>query len=227
MIFLHNATSEELRNELLVTQFDTETSFDNSLFQALSGQLEREINAQLAALLNPRNEQFVTQGRPAPQVNCVTEKVNWLSLGSLLAEPPVEPPVEPSVEPPVERPGLAKLILTLVDFSRQMIERQAIQQVEATFGQPRVPEMSETFIRLEARIQELKLVFKIQTEDLNQSADGAAPPQPNGSDPATVSLDTAPPVDTASDPATVSLDTAPPVDTASVSLDTNLDKEKE
>jgi hypothetical protein len=105
-----------------------ETACDNSLLQALSGQLERDINSQLEAGKLTRLE----------------------------------------ANPEEVEQGLAKLVLTLVDFLRQLMERQAVRRVAAGgLADNDIERMGDTFIRLEARIQELKLVFGLQNEELN------------------------------------------------------------
>jgi phage terminase Nu1 subunit (DNA packaging protein) len=67
----------------------------------------------------------------------------------------------------VER-GLAQLVLTLIDLLRQLMERQAIRRMEAdSLTDEQVERMGQTFMKLERRMEELKLEFGLEDEDLN------------------------------------------------------------
>jgi Gas vesicle protein K len=67
----------------------------------------------------------------------------------------------------VER-GLAQLVLTLIELLRQLMERQAIRRVEAgTIDDERAEQLGQTFMALEARMEELKAHFGLTDEDLN------------------------------------------------------------
>jgi len=64
--------------------------------------------------------------------------------------------------------GLAKLVLTLIELIRQLLERQAVRRVESgNLTDAQIERMGDTFIRLEARMQELKVAFGLQDEELN------------------------------------------------------------
>jgi hypothetical protein len=67
----------------------------------------------------------------------------------------------------VER-GLSKLVLTLIELLRQLMERQALRRVEAgSLSDEEIERLGLTFMRLEARMEELKVTFGLQDEDLN------------------------------------------------------------
>lgn len=67
----------------------------------------------------------------------------------------------------VER-GLAKLVLTLVELIRHLMERQAVRKMElGTLTEMQVEKLGEAFRRLEAKMGELKSVFGLQDEELN------------------------------------------------------------
>jgi hypothetical protein len=69
----------------------------------------------------------------------------------------------------VER-GLAQLVLTLVELLRQLMERQALRRMEAgTLTDEQIERMGDTFMKLEARMQELKAHFELEDRDLNLS----------------------------------------------------------
>lgn len=64
--------------------------------------------------------------------------------------------------------GLAKLVLTLIDFLRQLLERQAIRRMEGgTLSDEEIEQMGEALMKLEARIQELAEQFGLSPADLN------------------------------------------------------------
>jgi len=64
--------------------------------------------------------------------------------------------------------GLAKLVLTLIDFLRQLMERQAIRRMEGgTLTDEEIEQMGEALMKLEAKIRELAEQFGLSPEDLN------------------------------------------------------------
>jgi hypothetical protein len=64
--------------------------------------------------------------------------------------------------------GLAKLVLTLIDFLRQLLERQAIRRMEGgTLSDQEIEQMGEALMKLEAKIQELAEQFGLSPADLN------------------------------------------------------------
>lgn len=64
--------------------------------------------------------------------------------------------------------GLAKLVLTLIELLRQLLEKQAIRRMEAgSLTDDEVERLGETFLKLERKMNELKATFDLQDEDLN------------------------------------------------------------
>lgn len=64
--------------------------------------------------------------------------------------------------------GLAKLVLTLVELLRRLLERQAIRRMEGgTLNEGQVEEMGAALMKLEAKIHELTSSFGLKPEDLN------------------------------------------------------------
>ena len=67
----------------------------------------------------------------------------------------------------VER-GLAKLVLTLIELLRQLMERQALHRIEAnSLSEEEIERLGQTFFKLDNRMEELKQIFGLQDEDLN------------------------------------------------------------
>ena len=66
--------------------------------------------------------------------------------------------------------GLAKLVLTLVELLRRLMEKQALRRIEAGSVTPEeIERMGVTFIRLEEKMAELRAHFGFTEEDLNLS----------------------------------------------------------
>ena len=67
----------------------------------------------------------------------------------------------------VER-GLAKLVLTLIELLRRLLETQAIRRMETgSLTDAEIERMGETFLKLERKMAELKELFDLQDESLN------------------------------------------------------------
>ncbi len=65
---------------------------------------------------------------------------------------------------------LAKLVLSLVDLVRRLMERQAVRRVNAgSLTDDEVERMGETFLKLDRRMTELTEVFGLRREDLELS----------------------------------------------------------
>ena len=75
-----------------------------------------------------------------------------------------------NVDPVAVEQSLAKLVLTLIEFIRRLLEKQAIRRMEAgSLTDDEIERMGETFLKLEERMRELKAAFGLQDEDLNLS----------------------------------------------------------
>jgi actin-like ATPase involved in cell morphogenesis len=64
--------------------------------------------------------------------------------------------------------GLAKLVLTLIEFIRRLLEKQAVRRMEGGDLSPeQIEELGLALMTLEAKLQELKTQFGLADEDLN------------------------------------------------------------
>jgi hypothetical protein len=64
--------------------------------------------------------------------------------------------------------SVAKLVLTLVEFLRKLLERQAIRRMEANTLTPKeVEEVGLALMRLEETVRELAVRFGLTPDDLN------------------------------------------------------------
>lgn len=64
--------------------------------------------------------------------------------------------------------GLARLVLSLVELIRQLLERQAIRRMEGgSLSEEQVEQMGEALMKLEAKVHELAADFGLTPADLN------------------------------------------------------------
>jgi len=72
------------------------------------------------------------------------------------------------VDPEGVEQGLAKLVLTLVEFLRQLLERQAIRRMDGgTLTDDEIERVGVALMRLEGKVRELAQAFGIDPDDLN------------------------------------------------------------
>jgi hypothetical protein len=64
--------------------------------------------------------------------------------------------------------GLAQLVLTLIELIRKLVEKQAMRRVEGgSLKDEEIEKLGETLMKLEAKMEELKEIFKLTDDDLN------------------------------------------------------------
>jgi hypothetical protein len=64
--------------------------------------------------------------------------------------------------------GLAKLVLSLIELLRQLLERQAIRRMQGgSLSEDQVEQMGEALMKLETKINELARQFNLTPADLN------------------------------------------------------------
>jgi Gas vesicle protein K len=72
------------------------------------------------------------------------------------------------VTPESVEQGLAKLVLTLIELLRQILERQAIRRMEGgSLTGEQVESMGQALMKLEQKVHELTTHFGLRPEDLN------------------------------------------------------------
>jgi hypothetical protein len=73
-----------------------------------------------------------------------------------------------SLEPNNVEQGLAKLVLTIIELLRQLMERQAMRRVDnGTLNDDQIEELGLTLMKLEEKMVELKVIFGLENEELN------------------------------------------------------------
>jgi len=64
--------------------------------------------------------------------------------------------------------GLAKLVLTLVELIRKLVEKQAMRRVDGgSLSDAEIERLGETLMKLEMKMEELKKHFNLTDRDLN------------------------------------------------------------
>jgi len=64
--------------------------------------------------------------------------------------------------------GLAKLVLTLLELIRKLMEKQAMRRIENnSLCDEEIERLGETLMKLENKMQELKEFFGLKDEELN------------------------------------------------------------
>jgi len=73
-----------------------------------------------------------------------------------------------NIDPKNVEKGLAKLVLTLVELIRKLLEKQAMRRVEGgSLSGEEVEKIGEALMNIENKMQELKEIFGVKDEDLN------------------------------------------------------------
>ncbi len=72
------------------------------------------------------------------------------------------------VDPAGVEQGLAKLVLTLIEFLRQLLERQAVRRMDAgSLSDEEIERVGLALMRLEAKLHEIAEQFGLRPDDLN------------------------------------------------------------
>lgn len=73
-----------------------------------------------------------------------------------------------NADPEKVEQGLAKLVLTLVELLRRLMERQAVRRMDGgSLTDEEIERLGQAFMRLDERMAELKLAFGLENEELN------------------------------------------------------------
>ena len=87
--------------------------------------------------------------------------------GALSPAAAAEPP-RIALNPDDVRTGLGKLVLTVIELLRELLERQALRRIEGgSLTAAEVERLGTTFLRLAEEMDRLKHEFGLRDEDLN------------------------------------------------------------
>jgi hypothetical protein len=71
-------------------------------------------------------------------------------------------------QPDDVKAGLGKLVLTVVELLRELLERQAIRRMDlGTLTETEVERLGTTFLQLSEQMEVLKVAFGLEGEELN------------------------------------------------------------
>lgn len=72
------------------------------------------------------------------------------------------------LKPDEVKNGLGKLVLTVVELLRELLERQAIRRMESgSLTDDEIERLGTTFLQLSEQVERLKREFGLEGEDLN------------------------------------------------------------
>lgn len=75
-----------------------------------------------------------------------------------------------SADPEVVENGLAKLVLSIIELVRRLLEKQALRRMDrGTLTEPEIERLGAALMKLEEKMGEMKQVFGLTDEDLNLS----------------------------------------------------------
>ncbi len=86
----------------------------------------------------------------------------------IMSQSKASSPTKLTIDPENVKCGLAKLVLTVVELLRELLERQAIRRIDAgSLTDAEVERLGVTFMRLAEQMERLKEAFGLQDADLN------------------------------------------------------------
>jgi hypothetical protein len=73
-----------------------------------------------------------------------------------------------SADPEVVENGLAKLVLSIIELIRKLLEKQALRRMDGgNLSDEEIERLGAALMKLEEKMEELKRVFGLSDEDLN------------------------------------------------------------
>ena len=75
-----------------------------------------------------------------------------------------------SADPEVVENGLAKLVLSIIELVRRLLEKQALRRMDAgNLTDEEIERLGTALMKLEEKMEEMKRVFGLEGDDLNLS----------------------------------------------------------
>ena len=75
-----------------------------------------------------------------------------------------------SADPEIVENGLAKLVLSIIELVRKLLEKQALRRMDAgNLTDDEIERLGNALMKLEEKMAELKRTFGLSDEDLNMS----------------------------------------------------------
>jgi len=96
----------------------------------------------------------------------ITNEDERLRESLTFAEPSI--PERISADPEVVENGLAKLVLSIIELIRRLLERQALRRMDGgNLTEAEIERLGAALMKLEEKMEELKRVFNLTDDDLN------------------------------------------------------------
>ncbi|MBI4743338.1 MAG: gas vesicle protein K [Actinobacteria bacterium] len=72
-----------------------------------------------------------------------------------------------NIDPKNVENGMAKLVLTLIELIRKLLEKQVMRRVEGgSLSEEEIEQVGEALMKIEDKMRELKEIFGLKDEDL-------------------------------------------------------------
>jgi len=73
-----------------------------------------------------------------------------------------------SADPEIVENGLAKLVLSIIELVRRLLEKQALRRMDnGSLSEEEIERLGSALMKLEEKMDELKRVFGLSDDDLN------------------------------------------------------------
>jgi len=73
-----------------------------------------------------------------------------------------------SADPEIVENGLARLVLSIIELVRRLLEKQALRRMDAgNLSEEEIERLGSALMKLEEKMDEMKKVFGLSDEDLN------------------------------------------------------------
>lgn len=73
-----------------------------------------------------------------------------------------------AADPEVVENGLARLVMSIIELVRRLLEKQALRRMDAgNLSEEEIERLGNALMKLEEKMSELKAVFGLSDEDLN------------------------------------------------------------
>jgi len=96
----------------------------------------------------------------------ITNEEGRLRESLTFAEPAI--PARISADPEAVENGLAKLVLSIIELIRRLLEKQALRRMDAgNLTEEEIERLGTALMKLEEKMEELKDVFGLTDDDLN------------------------------------------------------------
>ena len=98
----------------------------------------------------------------------ITNEENELRQALTFTESVV--PERISADPDIVENGLAKLVLSIIELVRKLLEKQALRRMDAgNLTDEEIERLGNALMKLEEKMAELKRTFGLSDEDLNMN----------------------------------------------------------